>query len=327
MIRTCHSLIKAALQKAVDEKLIKVNIAIGCKLPPQKPKEMQVLTPGEMQRFLIQAKYDGYYEIFLLALATGLRRGELMALQWADLDCKTGELQIRRTVRRTKGELLVSEPKTDAGFRTIQLPPSVVKVLTEYKSTVNSRWMFPSPVIEDAPRDPGTVYSKMKLVLERAGCKIVRFHDLRHTFATEALEHGMDVKTLSAVIGHVSAATTLNIYAHITDNMKKQAAQKIDRGIAGNDAAESAAPAKTPLPPSEFTPTKGKYRKPGTGCISQITDHLWEGRYSPVWPDGKKHPRNIYAHSEEECERLLAEMIVEEKAKLVAEKERLRTGA
>ena len=239
MIRTCHSLIKAALQKAVDEKLIKVNIAIGCKLPPQNPKEMQVLTPEEMQRFLIQAKYDGYFEIFLLALATGLRRGKLLALQWDDLDRKTGELQIRRTVRRTKGELLVSEPKTDAGFRTIQLPPSVVRVLTEYKSTINSRWMFPSPIIEDAPRDPGTVYSKIKLVLERAGCKIVRFHDLRHTFATEALEHGMDVKTLSAVIGHVSAATTLNIYAHITYNMKKQAAQKIDKGIAGNDAAES----------------------------------------------------------------------------------------
>ena len=85
--------------------------------------------------------------------------------------------------------------------------------------------------------------------------------------------------------------------------------------------------AKTPIPPSEFTPTKGKYRKSGMGCISRINDHLWEGRYSPVWPDGKKHPRNIYAHSEEECEKRLAEMIVEEKAKLAAEKERLRTGA
>ena len=121
--------------------------------------------------------------------------------------------------------------------------------------------------------------------------------------------------------------TTLNIYAHITDNMKKQAAQKIDKGITGNDAAEPAAPAKAPLPPSEFTPIKGKYRKPGTGCISRINDHLWEGRYSPVWPDGKKHPRNIYAHREEECEKLLAEMIVEEKAKIASEKERLKTSA
>lgn len=100
--------------------------------------------------------------------------------------------------------------------------------------------MFPSPVAEDVPRDPSTLAAKMKLVLERADCKIIRFHDLRHTFATEALEHGMDVKTLSAIIGHVSAATTLNIYAHVTDVMRRQAAQKIDKGIAGQ-GGESAA--------------------------------------------------------------------------------------
>ena len=95
----------------------------------------------------------------------------------------------------------------------------------------------------------------------------------------------------------------------------------------GNNAAEPIPNAKAPLPPSEFTPTKGKYRKPGAGCISQINQHLWEGRYSPVCPDGKKRPRNIYAHSEKECERFLAEMIIKEKAKIAAEKERLRASA
>ena len=75
--------------------------------------------------------------------------------------------------------------------------------------------------------------------------------------------------------------------------------------------------------PSTFQPYKGQRRKPGTGCVSQVNDKLWEGRYSPIWPDGKKHPRNVYAHSEEECERLLAEMIQEVKAEITAEKERL----
>lgn len=328
MLRSCHALIKAALQKAVDEQLLRDNPAVGCKLPPQRAKEMQVLTPEEMQRFLIQAKYDGYYEIFLVALATGLRRGELLALQWDDLDFQTRELRVRRTVRRTEGNLLVSEPKTDAGFRTLLLPPSVVRVLAAYRETVRSRWMFPSPVVEDAPRDPSTLAAKMKLVLRRAGCKIVRFHDLRHTFATEALEHGMDVKTLSAIIGHVSAATTLNIYAHVTTAMQRQAAQKIDRGIAGRDAETSPEPAaKMPLPPSTFTAAKGKHRKRGTGCITQISEHLWEGRYTPTYPDGKRHPRNIYAHSEDECEAKLAAMIAEEKAKIAAERERMRNGA
>ena len=154
---------------------------------------------------------------------------------------------------------------------------------------------------------------------------IFRFHELRHTFATEALEHGMDVKTLSAIIGHVSAATTLNIYAHVTTEMQRQAAWKIDRGIAGRDAETSPEhAAKAPLPPSTFTATKGRHRKPGTGCITQISETLWEGRYSPVWPDGKKRPRNIYAHSEAECEAKLAAMIAEEKAKIAAERERMR---
>lgn len=163
--------------------------------------------------------------------------------------------------------------------------------------------------------------------LKRAGRKIVRFHDLRHTFATEALAHGMDVKTLSAVIGHVSAATTLNVYTHVTDAMQIQAAQKIDKGIAGRDAeAPLETAVKAPLPPSTFTATKGKHRKPGTGCVSQISETLWEGRYSPVLPDGKKRPRNIYAHSEEEYEAKLAAMIVEEKAKIAAERERMRSG-
>ena len=75
------------------------------------------------------------------------------------------------------------------------------------------------------------MYSKMQLVLERAECKRIRFHDLRHTFATMALEHGMDVKTLSTMIGHVSSATTLDIYSHITTEMQISAAQKIDKGI------------------------------------------------------------------------------------------------
>ncbi|OGO92981.1 MAG: hypothetical protein A2Y17_07065 [Clostridiales bacterium GWF2_38_85] len=97
--------------------------------------------------------------------------------------------------------------------------------------------MFPSPVKEDSPRYPGTVRKRLQLILERAGCKKVRFHDLCHTFATMALEHGMDVKTLSSIIGHVSVATTLDIYSHITDTMQQQAATKIDRHIGKNEAS------------------------------------------------------------------------------------------
>ena len=91
--------------------------------------------------------------------------------------------------------------------------------------------MFPSPVNEDSPRDPTAVRKRLQIVLERAECKKIRFHDLRHTFSTVSLEHGMDIKTLSTIIGHVSSSTTLNVYAHVTDEMRRTAAVKIDQGI------------------------------------------------------------------------------------------------
>ena len=89
--------------------------------------------------------------------------------------------------------------------------------------------------------DPAAVRKRLQTVLERAECRRLRFHDLRHTFATASLEHGMDVKTLSTMIGHVSSATTLNTYTHITDEMRQKAAANIDRGIAKAEVQEDRA--------------------------------------------------------------------------------------
>lgn len=150
--------------------------------------------------------------------------------------------------------------------------------------------------------------------LEKAGCKHIRFHDLRHTFATTALANGMDIKTLSAIIGHNSAETTLNIYTHITDEMQRTAADKIERGIMRNESlsnTDEKVPDKTAKTYCEakFKPVKPTRRKSGTGCISKINDNLYEGRYSPRLPGGKRISKNVYAKTEEECEIKLAELI------------------
>ena len=134
----------------------------------------------------------------------------------------------------------------------------------------------------------------------------------------------MDIKTLSTIIGHVSRSTTLNIYAHVTDEMRRTAAVKIDQGIGKADSEIETGAAPRKPAPSAFQAHKGQRRKAGTGCVTQINEKLWEGRYSPIWPDGKKHARNVYAHSEEECEKLLAEMITEMKAEIADERERLK---
>ena len=255
-----------------------------------------------------------------LDLCTGLRRGELLALQWDDLDFKTGTLTVNKQVYEVKGQLQVSVPKTRASIRRLVLPPGVVEVLRQYRETVNSRWMFPSPVKEDTPMTPGAVRRRLQIILERAGCKRIRFHDLRHTFATLSLENGMDVKTLSSMLGHVSAATTLDIYTHVTGDMQSEAAAKIDRGLGNKVDEESQEYSSQTI---DFQPVLGRKRKLGSGCITQINDHLFEGRYSPIWPDGKRHAKNVYAKTRKECEKKLKALIRE----MQAERQALRDQA
>ena len=138
----------------------------------------------------------------------------------------------------------------------------------------------------------------------------------------------MDVKTLSAIIGHVSSATTIDIYSHITDQMQLRAAQKIDEGIGHSEAFEPHETLLDPLPAEAgkspgsppFAPYKGKVRKAGTGGIYQINDHLYEGRYSPTNAQGKREVHTVYAKTKEECEVLLEKMIAEVRERIKAEK-------
>ena len=107
----------------------------------------------------------------------------------------------------------------------VLLPPPVLNVLITYRNSCTSRWMFPSPVKEDSPTDPVTIQKRLSTVLKRADCKRLRFHDLRHTFATHALASGVDAKTLSGILGHTKASFTLDTYTHVTGDMHRNAAE------------------------------------------------------------------------------------------------------
>ena len=325
MVHSIHTMFHEAMKAAEESHIIAKNPTENIPVPKANPKPKQILNDDQLEQFMKAIKHDAvWHDFFYTELTTGLRRGELIALQWEDLNFETGVLTVNKQAYTVNGELQIIPPKTKASVRKLVLPPAVLAVLREYRRKVDSRWMFPSPVKADRPITPGVARRRLQTILERAECKRVRFHDLRHTFATLALENGMDVKTLSAMLGHVSAATTLDIYTHITDDMQRTAAANIDRGIGkaapqedASEPGQETAPVQAEKPRmTDFKPYTGRKRRSGTGCVTEINDHLFEGRYSPKWPDGKKHARNVYAHTREECEEKLKVLIVEMKAEI-----------
>ena len=325
-VRHIHTMLHGAMKAAVQAHIIPKNPTENATAPKSNYKPMQVLNEQELDTFLQAVQKDDIWrDFFYTELMTGLRRGEICALMWRDFDAKAGTLGISRTLHsKGQGVYALGDTKTSQGNRTIILPESVAALLRARKKNSISQWIFPQPTSPELPMNPGTAYRRLKTLLEEAGLPSIRFHDLRHTFATLTLQNGMDVKTLSAMLGHVSAATTLDIYTHSTSDMQHAAARKIDCGIGKTEVPDEPAPQPDAPANTDFHPYMGKVRKRGTGCISQINDHLFEGRYSPTWIDGKKHARNIYAHTREECEEKLKVLIAEMKAEL-AELKRQKT--
>ena len=322
MVLRIHAMLHRCLKDAERDHIVPYNPTDGVKLPKSNYKPKQVLDREQMDAFLAAVdKNEIWRDFFYTELTTGLRRGEICGLMWRDFDENAGTLKILRSVNVPKrGEMEIGETKTERGRRTIRLPPSTVQRLKERKKHAVSQWIFPEPLAPEKPVRPSAAYYWMKVLLKEAGLPHIRFHDLRHTFATMALENGMDIKTLSAMLGHVSAATTLDIYTHITSDMLSEAAAKIDRGL-GNEVAEDSAEAN---PLTDFQPVMRRTRKPGTGCITEINDHLFEGRYSPTWPDGTKHSKCIYAHTREECEEKLKVLIQQLNTERKAIQDRMR---
>ena len=145
---------------------------------------------------------------------------------WSDFDSKQGTLSVRRTIHRQRGGgVTAGATKTGAGKRVITLPPSTAELLQKRKNHSYSQWIFSHPLLPEQPLPPDMAYNRMKTLLKRAGLPELRFHDLRHTFATHALASGVDAKTLSGILGHTKASFTLDTYTHTTGDMQKRAAE------------------------------------------------------------------------------------------------------
>ena len=231
-VRNIHQMIGSAYNLAIEQKLVTRNPTQGCALPKVEHKEMKTLTADQLSAFFQEARDSGVFALYYIDLTTGLRRGELLGLKWSDIDLEKGDLRVQRQIGRIDGKIIEMPLKTKNAYRTLPLSADAIDVLMQQRrKTGNSEWVFPSPT--GGPISPDSVLHMLHRVLKRAGLPKVRFHDLRHTFATLALQNGVDIKTVSGMLGHFSAGFTLDTYAHVTTSAKREAAKTMGNILSG----------------------------------------------------------------------------------------------
>ena len=225
MVRGVHMMLHEALDVAVRERLLVKNPTNGTTVPKCNYPEKQILGDDQLETFLKAIKGHEYWcDFFYVEVMTGLRRGEICGLKWQDINFEENKLQVKRSVSVKKGGgVSIGETKTETGVRSILMPPSVADVLQNRKQTAITEWVFPNFMHPEQPISPATAYRKLKIILKHAGLPLIRFHDLRHTFATHATHGGVDPKTLAGILGHTNASFTLDTYTHVTNDMQKAA--------------------------------------------------------------------------------------------------------
>ena len=234
-----HRLLHEALSHAVRWQLIARNPADAATAPRPGRPEMRVLDAEEAGRLLEAAAETPFYGLIYLALATGARLGELLALRWRDVELRRGVMQITRTARRFSGRgVIYSEPKTHRSRRPIALSSETTQILSEHRqSQVERRLLLGSAYAgEDLvfasptghPLDDSNLRRAFARTVAAAGLPRLRFHDLRHTAATLMLSAGVHPKVVSERLGHATVGITLDTYSHVLPDLQRDAAEALD---------------------------------------------------------------------------------------------------
>jgi integrase len=234
-----HAALSNALSNAVKWGLVGRNVASLVSLPHIERYEGQVLTVEQGRKLLEVAQGSRLDVMLLVALTTGMRRGELLALHWSDLNMKAGVLQVRRNLARMTGVGYVErEPKTKAGRRKIILTPVVLEALKEHQERqqrdrvkAGDRWQERGLIFCTSSGNflsGDWVWTAFKRLLKKAGLPDVRFHDLRHSAATVLLAAKVDLKVVSELLGHSSVAITADIYAHVLPEQQQEVVKKMN---------------------------------------------------------------------------------------------------
>ena len=234
-IKGIVSVLKQALRLAITLEFVDKEYCSNLKMPSSEEKEISVFTKKEQQvieSFCLNHKKRNYIGI-VICLYTGIRLGELLALTWDDIDFNSNLLTINKTSYSAKvdgrTQIIVDKPKTKKSIRVIPLPNQLVKLLKIIKKESNSKYVITT-------RNSGMVGNRsyqrtFKFILKKVNVPYRNFHSLRHTFATNAIELGMDVKTLAEILGHTNAMITLNRYSHSLLNYKIEMMNKLGKNL------------------------------------------------------------------------------------------------
>jgi len=245
-VQYIHVTLHKALKQAVNDELIPRNATEAVKPPQVRPQvrreEIYPLTPKQVKALLEAACGDRLEALYVLAVMTGLRQGELLGLKWEDVDLESETLQVRRTLTTAKGGLMLSIPKTKGSRRTVKLTRSAVNALRSHLERqlgeidrAGSLWrenglIFASEAGDSLDRRYVTNH-RFKPLLKRAGLPTIRFNDLRHTCATLLLGRNVNPKIVSEMLGHASITITLDTYSHVLPNMQGEAAKAMEDAL------------------------------------------------------------------------------------------------
>jgi integrase len=250
-VKNIHAVLHRALRDAVRWGYVARNVADAVDPPGGASPEMKVWTPGQLRVFLRHVREDRLYAAWLLVATTGMRRGELAGLRWADVDLDAGRASPRRPRVVVDYRVHVSEPKTAKGKRSLALDPATVAALREHAAQqaeeraligagyVDSGLVFTRP--DGRPLHPDLISDWFQRLAREAGLPRIRLHDVRHSYASAALAAGIPAKVVSERLGHANIAITLDTYSHVLPGLDAEAANTVARFILkGRDGGDPA---------------------------------------------------------------------------------------
>jgi len=234
-----HRTLSQALAHAVKTGVLFKNPAEQVKPPRPPSREIAILTKPDVATLLRAAETTWLYLPVLVAVTTGMRRGELLGLRWSDIDLKAARLTVNQSLERAKGKTVFKSPKTTTSRRTITLPALTIEALKEHRAaqaTERLRLGLGKPELvlshgDGSPMDPDSITKAFDRLIKVAGVRRITFHGLRHTHISHQLMDGVHVKIVSERAGHASVSTTLSVYAAFIPNMQADAAAGVDRWL------------------------------------------------------------------------------------------------